>query len=154
MRKGMALITTLLMLTFITMAVTMLWITTRDEILISGNMRRATISKHAAASGINHFIALKIKYEALREMSEGRQEFVIIQKQRIPDTQMFYRVKVSFCCDQSGGDLPDTVFKVVSDGQYGRDEKILALHTLSATMQTRALHRASGIVLAPIPQRP
>ena len=153
MRKGMTLITTLLMLTFITMAATMLWNSSKDDVLIAGNARRATVAKHAAASGINHFVSLQITYDSLREMSEGRQEFVIIPRQRIPESQMFYRVKVTFCCSEGGGDLPEKVFKVVSDGQYGRDNKILGLHTMSATIETRLLHEASGVVLAPVPQR-
>ena len=92
MRKGMTLITTLLMLTFITMAATMLWNSSKDDMLISGNARRATVAKHAAASGINHFVSLQITYDSLREMSEGRQEFVIIPRQRIPD--QYHRIQM------------------------------------------------------------
>jgi hypothetical protein len=149
----MALIITMLMLTFITMAATMLWVTTRDEMLISGNMRRATISKHAAASGVSHFMASSITYDDLREMSAGRQEFVVIPKARIPDTKMFYEVKVTFCCDRSGGDLPDKTFMVVSEGQYGNDDKVLALHTISVTIETRSQDDNLLHLIAPVPTR-
>lgn len=137
MRRGYVLAVTLMMLAIITSMVVGLWASTRDDMLIAGNTRRAKVSRMSAESGIHHFMSLNLLIDDLREMSGGRNEFPVITEQRIPDTHQSYDVSISFCCEQDGQALTDEKFFVISNGYYRSGGKIAAKITIKALVQTR-----------------
>ena len=130
-RKGMALITVLVMAAFIGMSAMLLFSTVNTETMIAGNVRRMNQAKISAASGLNHFIALGLDYGTLREQVGDLQSLQIIPETNLSN-KTSYEVKVLFCCG-----LNDGQYVVESTGYYKKADKILSQKT------TRALFNSS-----------
>ena len=77
-RRGIALITVLVMSAFIGISAMLLFSTVNMEMMIAGNKRRHNQAKISAASGISHFTALNLNYDTLRERAGGLQTLQIL----------------------------------------------------------------------------
>jgi hypothetical protein len=129
--KGFTLVLVLVMGALLGLSATLLFSMTRTDMQIAGNIHRLNLAKISAASGLNHFSALKINYNQLRERV-GEQELL----QVIPTTQLddktFYDVKVLFCCD-----LKDGEYLVESTGYYKKGDKIISSHPIQALFRSQ-----------------
>lgn len=139
MRKGYALAVTMMMTVIISSLALGLWATTRDDVLIAGNNRRIIMSKITAQSGMNHFMALNIFSSDLRAEAAGRPELTAIQSTTIPGTRQEYEVKVKFCCDGQGNNLPENRFYLISIGSYRAGGRISAQTVLTSLVETREI---------------
>jgi len=128
-RRGMTLLLVLMMGAFIGISAMLLFSTTNMETMIVGNIRRMNQAKISAASGLNHFTALRLDYNTLRRRAGGLQTLQIL-----PETQLSprtsYEVKVHFSPHLSAGQ-----YVVESVGYYTKDEKVLATHPTKALFQ-------------------
>ena len=128
-RKGMTFILVLVMSAFIGMSAMLLFSTTNMDMMIAGNTHRINQAKISAASGLNHFSALNLKYRSLRERAG-----VLGTLQVLPMTQLSdrtsYEVKVHF----SEG-LSDGQYLVESIGYYKKADKIIASHPIKALFE-------------------
>lgn len=107
------------------------------ETLIAGNIRRHTVAKHAAASGINHLMSLSIPVpnlvRALRSQSVA--SGTVVQRTNIPGTRSYYRVDVSLCCDAQGAPLPPDTVLAISTGEMVKGGRIIAASRIIATIK-------------------
>ena len=128
-RRGMTLLLVLMLGAFIGMSAMMLFSTTNMETMIAGNTRRLNQAKISAASGLNHFIALHLDYNTLREQAGDLQTL-----QNIPETQLSpktsYDVKVHFSPVLSEGQ-----YVVESVGYYKKGEKVISYYPVKALFQ-------------------
>ncbi len=118
---------TLLMLVIVTMLATTLFNTTNTSMLIAGNSRRHTLSKHAAMSGIHHFEGLGLHYSDIEQRLGEEEEAVIIPMTALGNT--WYRVRIL----QGGA---ENRFTVISEGLMKDGGRIIAAATMSATYET------------------
>ena len=130
-RRGVTLVVVLVMSALIGMSAMLLFSTVNTETMIAGNVRRMNQAKISAASGLNHFVALGLDYNALRERVGNLQTLQIIPETDLSD-KTSYEVKVVFCCG-----LNDGQYIVESTGYYKKADKILSQRT------TRALFSSS-----------
>lgn len=134
-KKGFTLVLVLVITAAMGLSATLLFFMSRTDMQIAGNIHRHNLAKITAASGLNHFTALRMNYNQLREQV-GEQEMM----QVIPATQLgektFYEVKVLFCCGLSDGE-----YMVESTGYYKKGEKIISSHPIKALFR--------GVVLDP-----
>ena len=125
-RRGMALILVLVMSALIGMSAMLLFSTTNMETMITANTRRLNQAKISAMSGLNHFTALNLNYNTLRDRARGLESLQVL-----PETQLgqktSYEVKVLFCCN-----LNDGQYIVESTGYLKKADKILATKTMRA----------------------
>ena len=128
-RRGMTLLLVLMMGAFIGISAMLLFSTVNMETMIAGNIRRMNQAKISAASGLNHFTALRLDYNTLRRRAGGLQTLQIL-----PETQLSprtsYEVKVHFSPHLSAGQ-----YVVESVGYYTKGEKVLATHPTKALFQ-------------------
>ena len=128
-RRGMTLILVLVMGALIGMSAMLLFSTVNLDMMIAGNARRTNQAKISAASGLNHFTALGLNYNTLRERAGGLQTLQII-----PTTQLSprtsYEVKVYFSPRLSAGQ-----YIVESIGYYTKADKIVATHPIKALFE-------------------
>jgi len=114
---------------FIGISAMLLFSTVNMETMIAGNIRRMNQAKISAASGLNHFTALRLDYNTLRRRAGGLQTLQIL-----PETQLSprtsYEVKVHFSPHLSAGQ-----YVVESVGYYTKGEKVLATHPTKALFQ-------------------
>ena len=107
----------------------LLFSTANMEMMIAGNNRRIVQAKISADSGLNHFTALGLTYNTLREQAGDRQTLQII-----PETQLgaktSYEVKVHFYPG-----LSERQYVVESTGYYKKDRRIIAVHPTRALFQ-------------------
>ena len=129
-RRGIALITVLVMSAFIGVSAMLLFSTVNMEMMIAGNKRRHNQAKISATSGLNHFTALGLDYDTLRERAGGLQTLQILPMTRLSD-KTSYEVKVYFSPRLSAGQ-----YVVESIGYYTRAEKILATHPIKALFES------------------
>jgi type II secretory pathway component PulK len=130
-RRGMTLLLVLVMSALIGMSAILLFSTTNLEMMIAGNNRRINQAKISAASGLNHFTALGLNYNTLREQAGGLQSLQIIPESQLsPRTS--YRVKVHF-----SPHLSARQYIVESIGYYKKGDKILATHPIKALFEGR-----------------
>jgi type II secretory pathway component PulK len=128
-RRGMTLLLVLVMSALIGMSAILLFSTTNLEMMIAGNNRRINQAKISAASGLNHFTALGLNYNTLREQAGGLQSLQIIPESQLsPRTS--YRVKVHF-----SPHLSARQYIVESIGYYKKGDKILATHPIKALFE-------------------
>jgi len=139
MRRGFALVVTLMMMVIISSLVVGLWASTRDDMLIAGNHRRHIVAKMTAQSGMHHFMAMDLFAEDLREEAAGRPEITVIQPTTIPGTRQEYEVKAKFCCDNLGNNLPENRFYLISIGSYRAGGRISAQAVLTSLVETREI---------------
>ena len=128
-RRGIALITVLVMSAFIGISAMLLFSTVNMEMMIAGNNRRHNQAKISAASGLNHFTALGLDYNTLRERAGGLQTLQILPRTRLSD-KTSYEVNVHFSPRLSAGQ-----YMVESIGYYTKGGKILATHPIKALFE-------------------
>ena len=128
-RRGMTLLLVLVMSALIGISAMLLFSTTNTEMMIAGNTRRIKQAEISATSGLNHFIALGLTYDTLREQAGDLQTLQIL-----PETQLSpvtsYEVKVHF-----SPHLSDGQYLVESIGYYTKGDKILAAHPTKALFE-------------------
>ena len=128
-RRGMALIIVLVMSAFIGISAMLLFSTVNMEMMIAGNKRRHNQAKISATSGLNHFTALGLNYNTLRERAGGLQTLQILPRTRLSD-KTSYEVNVHFSPRLSAGQ-----YMVESIGYYTKGGKILATHPIKALFE-------------------
>tara|TARA_R110000824_G_scaffold170468_1_gene347856 strand:+ start:102 stop:488 length:387 start_codon:yes stop_codon:yes gene_type:complete len=125
----MTLLVVLMMSSLIAISVMLLFSTTNMEMMIAGNNRRIVQAKISAASGLNHFTALGLTYDTLREQAGDLQTLQII-----PETQLgaktSYEVKVHFYPG-----LSERQYVVESTGYYKKGDRIISVHPTKALFQ-------------------
>ena len=128
-RRGMTLLIVLVMCSLIGMSAMLLFSTVNLEMMIAGNTRRINQAKISAASGLNHFTALGLTYNTLREQAGDRQTLQII-----PETQLgaktSYEVKVHFYPR-----LSERQYVVESIGYYTKGDKVISIHPIKALFE-------------------
>ena len=128
-RRGMTLLLVLVMSALIGISAMLLFSTANMDTMIAGNIRRMNQAKISAASGLNHFTALRLDYNTLRRRAGGLQTLQIL-----PETQLSprtsYEVNVHFSPSLSAGQ-----YVVESVGYYKKGGKILSLHPMRALFQ-------------------
>ncbi len=125
-RRGVTLVITLVMAALIGISATLLFSTVNMEVMIASNYRRSSQAKISATSGLNHFTALGLNYNTLRERAGDLQTLQILPLTRLSD-KTSYEVKVHF-----SPLLSDGQYMVESIGYYTKGEKILAQKTTKA----------------------
>lgn len=125
-RRGVTLVITLVMAALIGISATLLFSTVNMEVMIASNYRRSNQAKISATSGLNHFTALGLNYNTLRERAGDLQTLQILPLTRLSD-KTSYEVKVHF-----SPLLSDGQYMVESIGYYTKGEKILAQKTTKA----------------------
>ncbi len=128
-RRGVTLVLVLVMSALIGMSAMLLFSTVNMEMMIAGNVRRANQAKISATSGLNHFTALNLDYNTLRERAGGLQTLQILPRTRLSD-KTSYEVNVHFSPRLSAGQ-----YMVESIGYYTKGGKILATHPIKALFE-------------------
>ena len=128
-RKGMILLVVLMMAALISISAMLLFSTANMEMMIAGNNRRINQAKISAASGLNHFIALRFTYDALRERAGELQSLQIIPETQLGD-RTSYDVKVHF-----SPRLSERQYVVESTGYYKKGRRVVAVHPTKALFQ-------------------
>jgi hypothetical protein len=126
----MTLVLTLVMAALIGASAILLFNSANMEMQIASNVRRMNQAKISATSGLNHFTALGLDYDTLRERAGGLQTLQILPMTRLSD-KTSYEVKVYFSPRLSAGQ-----YVVESIGYYTRAEKILATHPIKALFES------------------
>jgi len=128
-RRGMTLLLVLVMSALIGISAMLLYSTVNLEMMIAGNNRRISQAKISAASGLNHFTALGLTYDALREQAGGLQTLQIL-----PETQLgaktSYDVKVHFYPR-----LSERQYVVESTGYYKKADRIISVYPIKALFE-------------------
>lgn len=128
-RRGMTLLIVLVTSTLISLSVTLLISSVNTEVMIAGNNLRIAHAKISAASGLNHFAALNLTYDTLRERAGDVQTLQII-----PETQLgqrtSYEVNVHF-----SPSLSDGRYFVESIGYYKKSGRVISVHPIKALFQ-------------------
>ena len=128
-RRGMALILVLMMSAFIGMSAMLLFSTTNMETMIAGNIRRSNQAKISAASGLNHFTALRLDYNTLRRRAGDLQTLQVLSNVRLSSFTS-YEVKVHFSPHLNTGQ-----YLVQSVGYYIKGDKVLATYPIKALFE-------------------
>ena len=127
----MTLVLTLVMAALIGASAIMLFTTANTEAQILTNVRRINQAKISATSGLNHFTALGLNYETLRERARGAESIEII-----PDTDLStftsYDVFVYFTPDLNDGE-----YIVESTGYYKKRDKVIARYKIKSLFDGR-----------------
>ena len=131
MKKGFVLISVLMLSAIISGFVMTMQYIAAQEIQIVANTRRHTQADFAAISGMNHYKAVQQSYDALVELSNGQESFVVIPYEQMTDN-LSYRVTVSFCCNNNGQRLPRGSFNVKSTGWYKRNSNVESVSTFQS----------------------
>ena len=128
-RRGMTLLLVLVMSALIGLSAVLLYSTVNMEMMIAGNTRRISQAKISAASGLNHFTALGLTYNTLREQAGDLHTLQIL-----PETQLgaktSYDVKVHFYPRLSEGQ-----YVVESTGYYKKADRIISVHPIKALFE-------------------
>ena len=125
----MALILVLVMSALIGMSAMLLFSTTNMETMIAGNIRRINQAKISAASGLNHFTALRLDYNTLRRRAGDLQTLQVLSNVRL-SSFTFYEVKVHFSPHLNAGQ-----YLVESVGYYIKGDKVLATYPIKALFE-------------------
>jgi type II secretory pathway component PulK len=128
-RRGMTLLIVLMMSSLIAISAVLLFSTANMEMMIAGNNRRIVQAKISADSGLNHFTALGLTYDTLREQAGDLQTLQIL-----PETQLgaktSYDVKVHFYPG-----LSERQYVVESTGYYKKADRIISVHPIKALFE-------------------
>jgi hypothetical protein len=117
------------MCSLIGMSAMLLFSTTNMEMMIAGNTRRISQAKISAASGLNHFTALGLTYDTLREQAGDLQTLQVLSKTRLsPHTS--YEVKVHFYHG-----LSERQYVVESIGYYTKGDKVISVQPIKALFE-------------------
>jgi len=125
----MTLILVLMMSAFIGMSAMLLFSTTNMETMIAGNIRRINQAKISATSVLNHFTALDLDYNTLRERAGVLKTLQVLPLTRLSD-KTSYEVKVYF-----SPSLNERQYLVESIGYYTKGGKILSSHPIKAIFE-------------------
>ena len=128
-RRGMTLLIVLVMCSLIGMSAMLLFSTVNTETMIAGNTQRINQAKISAASGLNHFIALNLTYNALKEHA-GEQETIQIIAETQLGVKTSYEVKVHFYPR-----LSERQYVVESTGYYKKAGRIISAHPTKALFE-------------------
>jgi len=128
-RRGMTLLLVLMLGAFIGMSAMLLFSTANLDMMIAGNNRRLNQAKISAASGLNHFTALRLNHDTLREQSRGLQTLQIIPETQL-SPQTSYEVKIHFFPA-----LSERQYVVESIGYYKKGGKTLSIHPVKALFE-------------------
>ena len=128
-RRGMTLLLVLVMAALIGSSAMLLFSTVNTETMIAGNTRRINQAKISAASGLNHFIALNLTYNALKEHA-GEQETIQIIAETQLGVKTSYEVKVHFYPR-----LSERQYVVESTGYYKKAGRIISAHPTKALFE-------------------
>ena len=119
----------LVMSAFIGASALLLFSTANLETMIVGNTHRINQAKISAASGLNHFTALGLTYDTLREQAGDLQTLQIL-----PETQLgaktSYDVKVHFYPG-----LSERQYVVESTGYYKKGSRVISVHPIKALFE-------------------
>jgi hypothetical protein len=126
----MTLILVLVMSSLIGMSAMMLFSSINLEMMIAGNKRRTNQAKLAAMSGINHFTALGLKYDQLKNMSGYQNNFTIISRTPLGQ-KTHYEVEITFL------NTVDRTYLVKSVGTYQKGNKILSSYPIRASFTAK-----------------
>ena len=107
----------------------LLFSTVNTETMIAGNTQRINQAKISAASGLNHFIALNLTYNALKEHA-GEQETIQIIAETQLGVKTSYEVKVHFYPR-----LSERQYVVESTGYYKKAGRIISAHPTKALFE-------------------
>ena len=128
-RRGMTLLLVLVMSALIGLSAMLLFSTVNLEMMIAGNTRRIRQAKISATSGLNHFTALRLDYDTLREQAGDLQTLQILPRTRLsPKTS--YEVKVHFYPR-----LSERQYVVESIGYYTKGDKVISVHPTKALFE-------------------
>jgi len=128
-RRGMTLLIVLVMSSLIGISAMLLFSTVNTETMIAGNTHRINQAKISATSGLSHFTALGLTYDALRERAGDLQTLQIL-----PETQLgaktSYEVKVHFYPR-----LSERQYVVESTGYYKKGRRVISVHPIKALFE-------------------
>jgi hypothetical protein len=137
-RRGVVMIISLMMLLVMTLLAVGLLAMTQDEVGVAGNKRRARMARFAAEAGIAHYIGMGFSPDRVRAASGGVNGFEIIPLTPVDGNQEtgrgHYTVKISFCCESDGSDLPATKVRVTSTGSLRTGDLIRAQAQVSVVV--------------------
>ena len=119
----MTLLLVLVMGALIGISAMLLFSTVNVDMMIAGNNRRINQAKISATSGLSHFIALDLNYNALREQAGDLDSIQVIPRTQLGD-KTFYEVNVHFCCGLNAGQ-----YIVESEGYYMNGGNVVARKT-------------------------
>ena len=128
-RRGMTLLLVLMMGALIGISAMLLYSTANMETMIAGNIRRINQAKISAASGLNHFTALRLNLDTLRQRAGGLQTLQIIPVTEL-SARTSYEVKVHF-----SPHLNERQYIIESIGYYTKGGNILATHPIKALFE-------------------
>ena len=129
-RRGMTLIIVLVMAALIGISAMMLFSSVNLEMMIAGNKRRTNQAKMAAISGVNHFSALRLNYNQLRDISGNQDSFVVIPRTALGE-KTHYQVEIKFL------DALDRTYLVKSVGTYQKGNKIISSYPIRAAFTAK-----------------
>tara|TARA_B100000131_G_scaffold268081_1_gene266703 strand:- start:19223 stop:19618 length:396 start_codon:yes stop_codon:yes gene_type:complete len=127
----MTLVLTLVITTLMGLSAMALFSASRIDSMIAGNIRRDTIAKHAAISGINHFMSMNKPVSDIKRMirEHSGAPIVVIQRTYMDDNRMSYEVTVM----DSPLSEPNLIM-VQSIGDYRKGGKVVASKSILATV--------------------
>ena len=128
-RRGVVLLVVLMMAALMGISAMMLFSTVNLEMMIAGNTRRINQAKISAASGLNHFTALGLTYNTLREQAGDLQTLQILSETQLGD-KTSYDVKVHFYPG-----LSERQYVVESIGYYTKGDKVISIHPIKALFE-------------------
>ena len=129
-RRGMTLLVVLVMAALIGVSAMMLFSSVNLEMMIAGNKRRTNQAKMAAISGVNHFSALGLNYNQLRDISGNQNRFVVIPRTTLGQ-KTHYQVEIEFL------NAIDRTYLVKSVGTYQKGNKIISSYPIRAAFTAK-----------------
>jgi len=126
----MTLLIVLVMAALIGMSAMMLFSSVNLEMMIAGNKRRTNQAKMAAISGVNHFSALGLNYDQLRDISGNQEWFVIIPRTTLGQ-KTHYQVEIKFL------NAIDRTYLVKSVGTYQKGNKVISSYPIRAAFTAK-----------------
>ena len=129
-RRGMTLLIVLVMAALIGMSAMMLFSSVNLEMMIAGNKRRTSQAKMAAISGVNHFSALGLNYNQLRDLSSNQDRFVIIPQTALGQ-KTYYQVEIEFL------NAIERTYLIKSVGTYQKGNKVISSYPIRASFTAK-----------------
>ena len=108
-----------------------LYSATNLDVLIAGNKRRHTQAKLAAESGLSHFMSLNMAADDVRQFLGNQERGRVLDHINVGDGKSFYTVEVTLCST-----FTPNRFYVISTGTREKRGKILAISSVTATIET------------------
>ena len=130
-RKGFTLVIVMVMSILMGLSAMALFSSASLDTMIAGNIRRSTIAKHAAVSGINHFMSMNKPVSEVKQMirEHSGTSIVVIPETVMAGGRMSYRVTAS-----ESPFLEENMLIIQSIGVYRKGDKIISEKSLTATV--------------------